>query len=737
MNPANAALTSVILVTHNQLEYTKLCVQSIHRHTSEPYELIVVDNGSTDGTVEWAKRLGLRVEGRGQEESGPVRVTVAVNAVNRGFPAAANQGIRAASGQQILLLNNDTIVSYGWLTRMLRALYSGGWEKGDGFNLPERPEGCFAQIEPVPFFPNGMVGPVSNFVSGAQQIEVTYERRELRVMGQGPEEEGKVSRIEGRPGGAVECDLAMLDEFAAKWSEANNGQIVETNRLVGFCLLIRREVIDRIGLFDERFGIGNFEDDDFCLRARQAGFRLVIARDSFVHHFGGRTFLETGVDFGELMRRNERLFREKWAVKREWEREEVIGDQLSVIGGRELAIVSASGPQLSTLNPHLSLCMIARDNERTIGPAIEGIKPWVDEMIVVDTGSTDQTPRIAEGLGARVFHFDWCDDISAARNESIRHASGQWIFWMDTDDTIDEENGRKVRDLVRRSVNPSPQPSPPRGEGVSLPILGYLMKVRCPSAGENAETEFIEVDQVKLFRNLPPLRFEGRIHEQILMAIRRAGGTVAWTDIFVVHAHADNSPDGRTRKLDRDLRILGLDHRERPDHPFVLFNLGMTYAEAGGHEEAIGFLWQSIGRTGDDDSHLRKVYALLISSYCHLGRHVPAWETCLKGLKQFPDDAELRFRQATMLHQFGHLAEAAHAFETLLNGQEPRHLSSVDRGIKGYRARHNLALIYLDMGDLAKAELQWRLALEIAPDFHPSSRGLSDVLARQRKSAED
>jgi GT2 family glycosyltransferase len=306
--------TSIILVTHNQLEYTKLCVESIERLTPEPFEFVFVDNGSRDGSVEWLKSLGLRVESGEPEQrsevrdqssgaNGPLRVTVIANAENRGFPAVANQGIRAASGQQILLLNNDTVVTSGWLTRMLKALHSPSSQPSPR----TRGEGVV-----------GMVGPVSNFVSGEQQITtVEYERHDLRFEISEPEEDGRITRIDGRPGGTVVCDLSKLDEFARKWGEANEGKIVETDRLVGFCLLIRREVVDRIGLLDERFGIGNFEDDDYCRRARAAGFRLAIATDAFVHHFGGRTFIGSGVDHGALMRRNERLFREKWRNGRE------------------------------------------------------------------------------------------------------------------------------------------------------------------------------------------------------------------------------------------------------------------------------------------------------------------------------------------------------------------------------------------------------------------------------------
>src|SRR5207244_342449 len=96
---------------------------------------------------------------------------------------------------------------------------------------------------------------------------------------------------------------------------------------------------------------------------------------------------------------------------------------------------------------------------------------FVDEMIVVDTGSTDDTPAIARRLGARVYHFPWCDSFSAARNESLQYACGRWIFWMDSDDTIDPDCGRRLRELVVRDPDPR--------------ILGYVVQVHCPGPGED------------------------------------------------------------------------------------------------------------------------------------------------------------------------------------------------------------------------------------------------------------
>ena len=110
--------------------------------------------------------------------------------------------------------------------------------------------------------------------------------------------------------------------------------------------------------------------------------------------------------------------------------------------------------------------MIVRDSARTLPACLESIRPWVDEMVIVDTGSVDETPRIVESFGGRLFHFPWCDDFSAARNESLRHARGDWLFWMDSDDTIPPECGRQLRGLIEREVDPN--------------VLGFVMQVHCP-----------------------------------------------------------------------------------------------------------------------------------------------------------------------------------------------------------------------------------------------------------------
>jgi tetratricopeptide (TPR) repeat protein len=132
---------------------------------------------------------------------------------------------------------------------------------------------------------------------------------------------------------------------------------------------------------------------------------------------------------------------------------------------------------------------------------------------------------------------------------------------------------------------------------------------------------------------------------------------VAFTPLFVVHAGADHSPEGRKSKLRRDIRLLHLDRRERPNHPFVHFNFGMTYSDAGKHRKAVKSLRRSLELAQPHESHLRKVYALLAGSYSELGQMDEARAVCRDGLKLFPKDPELLFRHGILLHGEGRLAD--------------------------------------------------------------------------------
>jgi tetratricopeptide (TPR) repeat protein len=342
-------------------------------------------------------------------------------------------------------------------------------------------------------------------------------------------------------------------------------------------------------------------------------------------------------------------------------------------------------------------------------------------MIVVDTGSKDKTPQIAQKFGARVFHFPWPDSFAIARNESLRYARGRWIFWMDSDDTIDSANGARLREVIRQ-IDPS--------------VLGIIMAVHCPGPGEEAEHELTVATIVKLFRNLPQLRFEGRIHEQILGAIRRAKGKVVWSDLFVVHSGYDYSSEGQKKKKERDLHLLHLELQEQPDHPFTLFNLGRLHSNFGEHQEAVACLTHSIQNSEKSEPQLPKAYALLVHCHLALGHWEAAWDACHRGLRHFPRDVELHFRKGILLHGAQRFQEALQAYQSVLDIREDDAFFSYAQGIKSYITRLNMAVVYRNMGDLTRAEAQLRRVVEEVPRYRLGWRGLGEVLVSAGKLEE-
>ncbi len=243
---------SVVIVTHNGLAYTRLCIASLlGGDWQDGDELIVVDNASTDGTRGYLAEL----------VAAHPRVQTIANDRNAGFAAGNNRGLERASGDVLVLLNNDTIVPSGWKRALVAHLSDPSI---------------------------GMVGPVTNRTCNEAQVDAPY-------------------RTHGEM-------LAFADARAA----SKTGQRSDIAMLAMFCVALRRDAWRVVGPLDERFGVGMFEDDDYARRTRDAGFRVVCAEDAFVHHFGQGTIGElclTG-DYDRLLEANRGLYEQKWGE--EW-----------------------------------------------------------------------------------------------------------------------------------------------------------------------------------------------------------------------------------------------------------------------------------------------------------------------------------------------------------------------------------------------------------------------------------
>lgn len=661
---SNFPLTSIIILTWNQLSYTKECLAALEQNTPEPFEAIVVDNGSQDGTVAFLRVLA----------AGDSRYQLIENSSNRGYAAGCNQGLAAASGTYLVLLNNDVLVTPGWLSGLIS---------------------CHQTLAKT-----GVVGPLTNNASG--------------IQGLGTQDYGSVG----------------LDEFAQQFKQQHRHRRIPSRRLVGFCMLFHRQLFHEIAGLDERFGTGNYEDDDFCLRAAIAGYRNMIAGDVYVHHYGSVTFRGEGVDYCGTLSGNWSLFRDKWSAplkdreeaekvsicrlreEGEWllqaeqyavvmqqlegqsallQAEPLLKEQYATAlwaGGRYAAAVellssdcaltltlkgllaleagntteaeqflwssvcsdpgfSGSYPALAqlaynrgeqeyaaalafkglVLDPtvpgfvatveqyllgdvsvsllHMlqdasrlwtenrqvwrlllsaavqagqydvavaaaeqcllrfgldldlmeagltarqqvglyraasdkghtvSLCMIVKNEEQNLPRCLVSCRPLVHELIVVDTGSTDRTPQVAELFGARLYHRAWDGDFSAARNCAVEVAQGDWIMIMDADERVSVRDYAQFRSVLADSV-----PC-----GYSMVTRNYVSHASLEgfryNNGKYPEDEagvgWTESSKVRLFPNHRSIRFNGVVHETVDADVVRAGLAILHHPVPVQH----------------------------------------------------------------------------------------------------------------------------------------------------------------------------------------------------------
>jgi GT2 family glycosyltransferase/Flp pilus assembly protein TadD len=647
-------LLSIVILTYNQRTFTEECLAAITRHTPEAHEVIIVDNASTDGTPDWLKTLAALHN----------NYRLILNLENRGFAAGCNQGLAVARGSYLVLLNNDVVVTAEWSSGLRETLLS--------------EPGC------------GIVGPLTNNASGIQAL-----------------------------GEAPYASLADLDLFAELLRKRYRYRRVPSRRLVGFCMLFSRRLYEEIGGLDEQFGTGNFEDDDFCLRAAIAGYQNYVAGDVYVHHHGSVSFKAAGIDYRQSIARNGALFQEKWSrpvgdpllaqqiaacrIREEAElllqleqtdaalalltnacREFPADRQLAGLRGRAyiaagsytkacecfgayatLALICAAydllrqgdgsgaenmmqtappqtahhgvmcqlrgalaisrgeydyaaellltgfklsptcslNPGLTTwllnagyaerlfaearqaaqLYPHsrfvarlmvecqqvrsllpqtvtlaeqfvcnfgvdehvmahglearracglwrapadvgqiVSLCMIVKDEEQDIAKCLASCRPLVNEIIIVDTGSTDQTVAIAELFGARVVHRPWHDDFSEARNVSLATASGDWILVMDADEVLSEQDYGVFRQMLREHAG--------QESAFTLETRNYtnntslenwrLNDNRYP---EQAGTGWTPSSKLRIWKNRPSVRFVNAVHELVEESARLSG----------------------------------------------------------------------------------------------------------------------------------------------------------------------------------------------------------------------
>jgi GT2 family glycosyltransferase/glycosyltransferase involved in cell wall biosynthesis/predicted Zn-dependent protease len=767
-------LTSIVILACNSLADTQLCLESLRRHTSLPHELILVDNGSTDGTAAYFLDYARKHP----------HVRLILNGSNRGFAGGNNQALQLARGDYVLLLNNDTVLTPGWLEGMLAV-------------FQRHPE-------------VGIVGPVSNYVVGPQLV----------------------------PNPGYE-NLAGLPDFAANWKQKHAGQSEETSRVIGFCLMARRAVLDSLGGLDEEFVNGNFEDDDLCLRALCAGYRIRIAREVFIHHTGSRTFQAARLDYRRNMLANWEVFKTKWGIPRDTPLEQgyrlplqrapryplyfaipslvstcrpddhgliwrdlharrnagktsILLPPCALLGNSKKAsecllqkklpnawdaavaairarpfhpeawlllarVAEAAGvsgvsrqctkranrlapawkpakKQLSRVvhdkpapgwvtlpedlqkalaehedaRPTLSVCLIAKNEERYLDQCLTSVRGLADQTVVVDTGSTDRTVEIARAHGAEVHSFAWCDDFSAARNAALEHATGDWVLMLDADEELPAASHEPLRKMMRESSVMAWR----------LPIVDVGL--------EEGGRSFVP----RLFRNAPGLFYVGRIHEQVFTSIevRRQewGLENRLGDATLLHHGYKPEVVKDRNKIERNLRLLEQAVAEMPDEPHLLMNYGLELVRSG--QTALGLdryreAFEIMSRQASAlvvpetrETLLMQYATQLIRAKRHdeVVRVLTSSLATSGGLS-----ASLHFLLGLAHLELKQSSEAADQMRQCLSKRDQPSLAPIHRDIRKAGPRHILAICLDQLGQAEAAAEQFRLALAEEPTSRP------------------
>ena len=802
-------LTSIVILTFNQLKYTKECVESIRANTPEAHEIIFVDNGSKDGTTKWLKQLC--------KENDNYRLIE--NKKNLGFAAGCNQGIKGSEGEYILLLNNDVVVTRDWLSGMIE---------------------CIRSSDEI-----GIVGPMTNSISGPQKVEeVGYD--------------------------AVD----RLNDYADSFRLEQRHRWIPARRVVGFCMLFRRELVGRIGFLDEDFGSGNFEDDDYCLRAALEGYRNLIAGDVFIHHYGSASFKGNRINYASAMAANRKIFTKKWSgidgqtplgkkllalnaiddaealnrkgelaravrtlidaikrspkdksllyalseilidVKQHTEALEMLkktygdeqepkrltlmgqckaglgdsdeagayaekalmidpdfapalnlkgvieynnGDKPAAEGSFKKAIqsdpslgetyknlgllkledkkreealellekafiLSPASTEIATTyhiaitetgtlescekrlreamhffprdkrmsfllidvllkqgkddaamreiegvmldfgidngtlsaaievrerldaekgvkkakgKPSLSLCMIVKNEEKYLASCLASISPIVDEMIVVDTGSTDRTKDIARAFGAQLYDFEWTGDFSEARNYSLTKATGDWVLILDADEVVSLLDHARLSKLIsKKSAAPAAYSIETRNYVRPSNIAGWTINDGGYST-EEAGTGWFPGSKVRLFTNDSRIQFENPVHELVEPSLKKLRIKIKKCPV-PVH-HYGKLDMNKNASKGEEYYLMGKKKLDQMGGDVLAIReLAIQAGELGRYDDAAE-LWESVIKI---KPHMDDAYLNLGHAYLELGRYEEALAASKKAVKAAPQMKE-------------------------------------------------------------------------------------------------
>ncbi|WP_340025651.1 glycosyltransferase [Paenibacillus sp. FSL K6-1096] len=363
----------------------------------------------------------------------------------------------------------------------------------------------------------------------------------------------------------------------------------------------------------------------------------------------------------------------------------------------------------TTVRPTLGVQLIVK-NEAELLPRCLSTLGGADEIIVVDTGSTDQSIAVAEKYGATVVEEPWAEDFSAARNTGLTHAASDWILVLDADETL-QHSVESIKDKLRGST----------AEAYTVRIENLL--------GSRPEDRLYH-SNVRLFRNGQGYRFSGRIHERVDDSIisRHGAAAIEPSDIEILHYGYLPGIMSAKNKISRNEHLLRLALAEEPDDPFYSYNLAVTCCQDGRLQEAEELLRRTLDTAPLQVSYRPSVIRDLCTIYQATSRLQALDSLLSRELARYRDYPDLHYMQGQSWESQGHLERAfqsyQHALDTV-SAPAPRRAYVTEQGMNSFRPLYRMGVIAQQLGNQQEAARLFHRALQHYNLYLPALEGIA------------
>lgn len=355
--------------------------------------------------------------------------------------------------------------------------------------------------------------------------------------------------------------------------------------------------------------------------------------------------------------------------------------------------------------PTISLCMIVKNEEKNLPETLNSVKDYIDEIIIVDTGSTDNTVEVARSFGAKVYFYEWNDDFASARNEALRHANCEWILSIDADDTMNGSDILRFKEYLKETD----------ALGFSIPIFS---KIEDRSLNiNNTVVNYL----VRIFKNDPRIRFSRRVHEFVDQSIYDIGGKIERIDLPVFHrGYADL--EILKKKIERNKRLLELALDENPSDHNLWVYMGKTYVTLDDLDSAERCYRKAIEIAEENRNRFGSLY-FLQSAYTDLAilvskdRMEEAIELFNRAITIDPNFPDTYYHLGMVYYNKGLFREAYEAFKKVFQVDINKSMFAISHlGIRGELTLTMLQATALQLGLIREAIDYGNRVLEINPN---------------------